>query len=157
MRSMRSVSTIFSLGVCLGGFSACTSALLNTPVTKKGEGWTVTLSEVKEGPDEYIGEGAVNLRANEGEKFIWAVVTVKSEQAAEQPFEYDTCTLGGGEKGIAPFVVARHPDILIPADRSEDFAPGQERTRQLIYRYPKDSVPPRMKCGAIVLAIPKPR
>jgi hypothetical protein len=149
--------TIFLFGVLLGGFSACTSAMTNAPVTKRAEGWVVTLSEVKEGPDEYVGEGAVGLNANEGEKFIWAVVNVKSEHASEQNFAYEGCSLGVRDKGVEPFVVARHPETYAAADRSEDIAPGQERTRLLIYRYPKEQRPTRIKCGAIVLPIPAPR
>jgi hypothetical protein len=43
------------------------------------------------------------------------------------------------------------------ADRSEAIAPGQDRARQLIYSFPKDLRPTRMKCDKIVLPIQGPR
>jgi len=156
MMSMRRISTIFLLGGYLGGVLACSSVLMNTPVSKRGEGWVVTLSQVKDGPDEYVGEG-VEFHPENGEKFVWTLVTVRSELADEQPFSYDTCALSEKGQGTEPLVVARYPDVNSAADRSEAFAPGQERTRQLIFRYPKDQRPTRVKCGPVVLPIPGPR
>ncbi len=152
MKSMRRFSTIFLMGACLGGFSACSSALMNTPVSKRADGWVVTLSQAKEGPDQYIGE-TVDLRPEKGEKFIWALVNVRSEHTDEQTFSYDTCTLGDKGQGMDPLVVARYPEVNSAADSSEAFVPGQERTRQLIYRYAKEQLPTRLKCGSIVLPI----
>jgi len=56
---MRSVSTMVLLGMWLGGFSACTSVLMNTPVSKSADGWVVTLGQVTKAPDEYVGERVV--------------------------------------------------------------------------------------------------
>jgi len=156
MRSTRRFSTILLVGACLGGFSACTSVLMNTPVSKTADGWVVTLSQVKEGPDEYVGE-VVTFLPGADEKLIWTLVTVRSELSEEQTFSYDACTLGGKGQGTEPSVVARYPEVNAAADRAEAIAPGQERTRQLIYKYPKDQRPTRLKCGTIVLPIPAPR
>jgi len=156
MSSMRPVSVVFLLGVCLGGLSACTSVLLNTPVTKRADGWVLTLGEVKQGPNEYVGE-AVTMTPGSGENLVWAVLTVKNEGATEQPFSYEACTLGEKDRGTAPVVVARHPEVALAVDRSEDFTPGQERVRQLIYKYPEEQRPTRVRCGNIVLPIPAAR
>jgi hypothetical protein len=153
MRSMRSVSTIFLVGVWLGGFSACSSVLLNTPVSKHADGWIVTLSQAKEGPDEYAAEG-VAFTPEKGEMFIWTRLTVRSDLAEEQMFSYETCTLDEKGRVRQPVIVDRNEEVTSSADRSESFNPGQERTRLLIYRYPKDQRPTRMKCGTIVLPIP---
>ena len=162
MRSMRPVSTMILLGMSLGGFSACSSALLmTTPVSKQADGWGITLGQVKEGPDEYIGEGGVRVTSDAGEKLIWTLVTVKNESGEEQTFSYDTCSLEG--KGVAckPLVVGRpaeaEAEVNTAADRSEAIAPGQDRARQLIYSFPKDLRPTRMKCDKIVLPIQGPR
>jgi len=55
MRSMRSVRTMVLLGMWLGGFSACTSVLMNTQCPRV-QTWVVTLGQVTKGPDEYVGE-----------------------------------------------------------------------------------------------------
>jgi hypothetical protein len=162
MRSMRPVRTMVLLGMWLGGFSACSSALLmNTPVSKSADGWGITLSHVKEGPDEYVGEGGVRVTSDADEKLIWTVVTVKNESAEEQTFSYDTCALEG--KGVTrqPLVIGRptepEAEVIAAADRSEALAPGQDHARQLIYTFPKDLRPTRMKCDKIVLPVKGPR
>jgi hypothetical protein len=154
---MRSVSTIILLGMWLGGFSACSSVLMNTPVSKTADGWTITLSEVKDGPDEYVGEGGVLVAPGDQQKLIWALVTVRSNLGEEETFSWETCVLLGKGEARQPSVVDRYAQANSAADRSESFDPGQERTRQLVYTFAKDQRPSAVKCGKIVLPIPIPR
>jgi hypothetical protein len=156
MSSTRLVGMIVLVGMCLGGISACSGVLTNTPVSKTADGWVVTLGEVKEGPDEYVGP-EVSMFAAKGEKFIWTLVTVKNELGQEQTFSYETCTLDGKGQARPPMVVDRNLDVAAAGDLSEAFEPGQERTRRLIYPFSKEQRPTRVKCGAIVLPIPGPR
>jgi hypothetical protein len=155
---MRPISTMILVGTLLGGFSACAPALLmNTPVSKHADGWAITLGQIKAGPDEYIGEGGVNVTSGTDETLLWTLVTVKNESGEEQTFDYDTCVLEWNGEARQPLVVGRPAEagaeVNASVDRSEAIAPGQERTRQLIYTYPKDQPPPRMKCGKVVLPI----
>ena len=155
---MRPFMMMVLLGLSLGGFSACSSALLmSTPVSKTADGWGVTLGQVREGPSDYVGEGGVLVTADIGEKLIWTLVTVRNESGEEQTFSYEACVLEG--KGLArrPRVVDRHEEINAAADRAEAIPPGQERTRQLIYAFPEDQRPVRMKCENIVLPVRGPR
>jgi hypothetical protein len=150
------------LGTLLGGFSACSSALLmSAPVSKTADGWGITLGQVKEGPDEYVGEGGVRVTSEADEKLVWTLVTVKNESGEEQTFSYDTCALEGKGASRQPLVVGRPAEtaaeVNAAADRSEAIAPGQDRARQLIYSFPKDLRPTRMKCDKIVLPVQGPR
>jgi hypothetical protein len=154
MTSTRPVRSIVLLGTCLCGLSACTSVLLNTPVSKTGDGWSITLSEVKEGPDEYVGEVSTII-PEEGEKFIWTLVTVKNDGAQEQTFAYETCMLQGPGVSRPPAILDRHAELQhSAADPEEAYEPGVQRVRELIYKFPKAQRPTRMKCGTIVLPIP---
>ena len=92
MRSMRPVSTMVLVGMWLGGFSACSTVLMNTPVSKSADGWVVTLGQVTKGPDEYVGERVV-MNPGTGDALIWTVVTVRNESTQEDTFSYDTCVL----------------------------------------------------------------
>ena len=157
MRSMRSVSTIILVGMWLCGFSACSSVLMKTPVSKTADGWTITLGEVKDGPDEYVGEGGVLVAPGEYQKLIWALVTVRSNLGQEETFSWETCVLAGKGEARQPSVVDRHAEVNSAADRSESFEPGQERTRQLVYTFPKGQRPTAVRCGTIVLPIPRAR
>jgi hypothetical protein len=154
---MRSVSTIILVGMWLGGFSACSSVLMNTPVSKTADGWTITLAEVKDAPDEYVGEGGVLVAPGDYQKLIWAVVTVRSNLAQEETFSWETCLLVGKGEAREPSVVDRYAQENSAADRSESFDPGQERTRQLVYTFAKEKRPTAVKCGTIVLPIPRAR
>jgi hypothetical protein len=153
MRSMRPVSTMVLVGMWLGGFSACSTVLMNTPVSKSADGWAVTLGQVTQGPDEYVGERVV-MNPGKGETLIWTVVTVRNEGAQEETFSYDACVLEGKGEAREPLAVDRNADVNSTADRSEPYDPGQERTRRLIYTFPKDQRPTRMRCGKILLPIP---
>jgi hypothetical protein len=158
MNFMRPFRTMVLLGLWIGGFPACSSALLmSKPVSKTADGWGVTLSQVREGPSDYVGEGGVLVTADTGEKLIWTVVTARNESSEEQTFSYEACVLEG--KGLArrPRVVDRHEEINAAADRAEAIPAGQERTRQLIYAFPEEQRPVRMKCENIVLPLPGPR
>jgi hypothetical protein len=156
MTSMRPVCTIVLLGLSLGGLSACSSVLMNTPVTKRADGWVVTLNQVKDGPNEFVGEG-VTVTAGKGQKLIWAVLTVKSELAQEETFSYDACVLDARELVSQPLMVDRHEEAPSAVDRAEAYSPGQERTRLLIFGYPKDERPYRVRCNTIALPIPAAR
>ena len=145
--------------VCLGGVSACSAVLMNKPLSKSSDGWGITLSEAKEGPDEYVGEGGILIAPGEGQELIWALVTVRNEGAQEQTFSYDTCVLSGPGQAFRPLVVDRHAQTEFnqPSDKAEAIEPGQERTRKLIFPYPKGRRPTAMKCGTIALALPVSR
>jgi hypothetical protein len=155
MTTMRSISPFFLVCAWLGGFSACSTVLMNTPVSKNADGWAVTLSQVREGPNEYVGE-VVTLAPGVGEQLIWTLVTVKNESGQEQTFSYEDCVLSGKGQARKPEVVARHGATNTAVDRAEAFEPGQDRIRQLIFEYPKEQHPSRLTCGSIVLPIPKP-
>jgi len=153
MRSMHLVSTMVLVGMWFGGFSACSTILMNTPVSKSADGWGVTLGQVTQGPDEYVGERVV-MNPGKGETLIWTVVTVRNESAQEETFSYDACVLERKGEAREPLAVDRNADVNSTADRSEAFDPGQERTRRLIYTFPKDQRPTRMRCGKILLPVP---
>lgn len=152
MNSMRPVNTILLFGAWLGGIPACSSAIMNTPVSKTGEGWAVTISEIKEGPDEWASDG-VNFRPDRGDRFFWAQITVKSELAEEETFSYDNCLLDGKNAARKPLIVDRKAEMLSAGDRAELVPPGQERSRILIYSFPKDDLPTRMRCGKLQLPL----
>ena len=156
MKSMRPVSTMVLVGMWLGGFLACSKVLMNTPVSKSADGWAVTLGQVKEGPDEYVGE-RVDMAPGKGEEFIWTLVTVRNESSQEETFSYDACVLEGKGETRQPLIVDRNADVNLTADRSESIAPGQEYTRRLIYTFPKDRRPTRLRCGKIALPVKGPR
>jgi hypothetical protein len=156
MRSMRPVGTMVLVGMWLGGFSACSTVLMNTPVSKSADGWVVTLGQVTKGPDEYVGERVV-MNPGTGDALFWTVVTVRNESTQEETFSYEACVLEAKGEARQPLIVDRHTDENSIADRSEAYDPGQERTRRLIYTFPKNQRPTRMRCGKIVLPVQGPR
>lgn len=158
MRATPSISTILLFGTYLCATSACTSVLMNTPVSKTANGWALTLSQVKEGPDEYVGEGGVLVESGEGQKLIWTLLTVRNQGTQEESFSYDACLLTGPGQSRPPSIVDKNAgDVNTAADRSEAFGPGQDRTRLLVYTYVKDKRPTAVKCEDIVLPIPPAR
>ncbi len=153
MASMRSVTTGILIGTCLGAIAGCSSALMGAPVSKTADGWSITLSQAKEGPDEYIGEGGILVEPGDGQKMIWAVVSFRNDSAQEQTFAYDTCVLVDKGTAYQPLIVDRHAEINAPVDKAETFAPGQDRVRQLVFPFPNKDKPTLLRCGTIGLPI----
>jgi hypothetical protein len=153
---MHSVSTSMMVGLWLGGISGCSPVLMNTAESKTADGWTITLSQVKDGPNEYVGEGGILVAPAENQKLVWALLTARNDSGQEQTLDYDTCILGGSGQGFRPLIVDRHadPEVNQPADKAETYDPGQERTRQLVYPFPEDQRPTSLRCGTIALPIP---
>jgi hypothetical protein len=155
MKSTPSVRLTILFGMYVCAATACApTILMSKPVSKTADGGALTLGEVKAGPNEYIGEGAVQVDAGDDHKLIWTLLTVKNAGPQDQTFSYDTCVLTGSGEAIPPSVVDRNAgEINAAADRAEEFNPGQERTRKLVYNYPEKQRPTAMKCDAIVLPI----
>jgi hypothetical protein len=158
MKSMRPVGTIVLVGMWLGGFSACTSVLVNKPVSKSADGWAITLNQLKDGPNEYISlQEGVSVNPGTGENLMWADLTIRNDNAQEPMFEYEKCVLEGKEVARQPLVIDRKADMPSAADRAESYDPGQQRDRLLIYSFPKDQRPLRLRCDKISLPIPAAR
>jgi hypothetical protein len=159
MKSRTSLFTTMLLGTCVCAGAACSPAILmSTPVSKSGEGWALTLGEVKEGPNEYIAEGGVGVEPGDDQKLIWTLLTVRNDGAMEESFSYDTCLLIGPGQSRPPSVVSkREGEVNQALDMAEAISKGQDRTRQLVYTYAKDLRPTMMKCGTVGLPIKTPR
>jgi hypothetical protein len=160
MNAMRPVSTTILVGMWLVGIAACSPAILmSTPASKTAEGWSITLSQVKDGPDEYIGEGGILVAPADSQTLIWAVMTFRNDSGQEQEFSYDSCVISGPGEAFKPLVIDRHadPEVNSPADKAETYDPGQERTRQLVFPYPKDKRPKTIKCETVAFPIQGPR
>lgn len=124
MSSMRRLGTIVSIGMSLVGFSGCSSVLMNTPVSKDVDGWSITLSQVKEGPNSY-GAETLDSEPGPGQKFIWTLLTVKSLLNQEETFSYETCFLEGKGQSRQPVIVDRHAGENSAADRASPLIRGR--------------------------------
>lgn len=144
------------VAIVLASFSACSTVLMNTPMYQRTDGWTITLSQVRDGPDTYPTP-QIHYDPGKGEKFIWTLVTVRNDLSSVRTFSYDACDLDGDGQTFLPVLVDRHTFLNALTDKTESFDPGQERTRQLIYSYPKNSRPTRVQCGPIAFPVPQAR
>jgi hypothetical protein len=155
MKSLRPIGTIVLVGMYLGGLSACTSVLVNKPVSKSSDGWSLTLNQLKDGPNEYVSlQEGVSVNPGTGENLLWVDLTIRNDNAMEPLFEYDKCMLEGKDVARQPLVIDRKADMLSAADRAETYDPGQQRDRLLIYSFPKDLRPLLLKCEKVSLPIP---
>jgi hypothetical protein len=155
MKALRPVSTIILAGLWSAGISGCSPVIANTPVSKSADGWELTLGQVKEGPNDYVGEGGILVEPADDQKLVWALLTVKNVGAREETLAYDKCTMNGPGQAFPPLVVDKNAgqEFNQPADKEESFEPGQDRTRLLVFPYPKDQRPASVRCGTITLPI----
>jgi hypothetical protein len=153
---MKTGDNLGFIALSLLGSLGCSTVLMNRPSSQRADDWTVTVTEVTEGPNTYP-TGGITYRPGSDESFIWASVTIRNELNAARTFSYDACDLDSGSQTYLPVLVDRDTMIHALTDKVESFDPGESRGRRLIFSYPEDSRPTRMRCGPMTIPIPNAR
>lgn len=148
MVAVLSIGSISSLG-------GCAHTVLDKRTDLKGDGWTLTVRKVTDGPNHF-NTGNVNYEPVAGERFIWAVVTLRNERQQASKFAFDQCDLDAGADVVAASKVDH--DLAVGYDTDLDHQPevaaGDSIDRRLMFVYPKDRSPTRLRCATMTLPLP---
>jgi hypothetical protein len=150
----RSIMVVLSsFALCLG---ACGHTVLDQPVPREGDGWTLVVRKLTDGPNG-IDQGNVVLKPKKGDRFIWVSLTLRNDQRQPRKFNFDRCDLDTGTKAIVPGVVTHDMMIGYPSDmnREPELAPGESIDRRLIFPYPGGQSPTRLTCAPMVFPLPQ--
>jgi hypothetical protein len=141
---------------CLVGlfFGGCGTVLTSVPITQKGDSWTITLLELRDGPNGYT-RGNITYKPGRNQRFLWVTASFRNDAPAGRDFSYDACALDADDEVFLPVIVDRALFANAPTDGVEPYQPGEERKRRLAFSYPDDRMPPRLRCGASVFAFPR--
>ena len=149
---MRNLAGVF---VCLGvlALGGCGTVLYDVPATQRSDDWTITIKRLKDGPNSFP-MGTVNFVPAEG-RLLYLTVSVRNDAATKREFSYDACDLDAGADVALPGIIDRDAGINALADKVESFDPGEERGRRLIYTYPANGFPTRVRCAHATFPLPR--
>jgi hypothetical protein len=139
----------------LAASASCGTVLYDRPATRQADDWTITVTQLKDGPNTFNMGNGVDFVPADGDRLLYLTITVRNDGRSERQFSYDACDLDAGSKEVLPGLIDRDMTIHALADKVEAFDPGQERGRRLIYSYPADAMPTRAKCANVTFPLPR--
>jgi hypothetical protein len=128
---------------------ACGKPILRSPVSASAGAWRIDTVDVWDGPNEY-GTASRRYQPEEGTRFLWVVVELTNTTAQKRRFNWDRCDLDHREDGYLPALVIDGAHVT---DRVEVVDPSERLERYLVFSYPENTWPTRMRCGDVVLAL----
>jgi hypothetical protein len=152
---MRNASGTASILACAFLFAACGTVLYDHPTTRQADGWTITVTRLKDGPNSFPMGAGVTFVPPDGHRLLFLTLSVRNDTGVKREFSWDACDLDAGAETVLPGMVDRDMAIHALADKVEDFDPGEARGRRLLYAYPGEGYPTRVKCGLSTFEFPK--
>jgi hypothetical protein len=143
--------SVFAL--CL---AACGRTIMNQPVNRLGDGWTLVVRKLTDGPNG-IDQGNVIIKPKKGDRFIWVSITLRNDQGQARKFNFDRCDLDLGSDAVVPGVVTHDMSIgyLSDMNRAPELEPRESIERRLIFAYPQGQSPTRLRCEPMVFPLPQ--
>jgi hypothetical protein len=137
-------ATLVAAGLLAAG---CATTLVSEPVERRGDGWTITLRELTDGPNEVSVFGGA-YRPELGMRFLHATLTFRNDSPKRRQFGYEACDLDLEQERVLPHIFS--PPLGM---NSETFAPGQSSSRTLTFSYPEGRFPTRIKCAYVTFEL----
>jgi hypothetical protein len=135
---------------------ACGRTVMDQPVNRVGDGWTLVIRKVTDGPNR-VDQGNVILKAKKGDRFIWVLLTLRNDQPQPRKFSFDRCDLDMGANVVVPGLVTHGWSMgyLSDMNREPVLDPKESIDRRLIFPYPQNQSPTRLTCAPMVVPLPQ--
>jgi hypothetical protein len=155
-----SSTTVARGGVCLRAalllsFAAagCGTVLVNEPIERRGDGWTVILRRLMDGPNSIAPMGNTTYTPEKGMRFIHATFKIRNDGPKPRAYSYDACDLDLEGDVVLPSMITRAMGLMSEMPRTETYAPGEDSWRMLTYAYPKGRFPTRIRCAYVTFEL----
>ena len=151
-------SALVVAGVLAAG---CATTLVSEPIERRGDGWTVILERLTDGPNSIQPMGYTQYVPGKGERLLHATFKIRNDGPQPRQYSYDACDLDLERQLILPGMVTRAMGLMSEMPRTETYAPGESSWRMLTFSYPVRRFPTRIKCAYVtfelvqVPAVPK--
>jgi hypothetical protein len=151
--------SVMRIVICMGGtlpfVAACGgTTLINQRIETKGNGFTLAVVEVTDGPDTYE-QGLQRRVPDDGVRFLWFKIRVRNDRTTAQVFNYQRCDIDFGEHAVMPNFVDMDKIVNILVESGEEkLSPSEEVSRNLIFAFPEGKYPTRLKCGELSVRLP---
>ncbi len=146
------VLMLSSFALWLGG---CARTVLNQPVHREGDGWTLVVRKVTDGPNRF-DKGDVIIKPPAEERFIWVTITLRNDQQRPRSFDFNHCNLDWREELLVPDLVNHDIGIgyAVELPHQPELAAGESIDRRLVFAYPEARSPTRLRCESMVIPLP---
>jgi hypothetical protein len=146
---------LIGLGLCvLAGVASCGTVIISQPVQRDGDNWGFTLRKLTNGPGRFSQGGNTTYVPKDGQRFIWAHVTLHNRAGTPRKFNFDRCDLDAGDQAYVPSIVS-FAVLNSDGEREPELAAGETIERRLIFPYPSDRSPTRLQCAPMVIPLPQ--
>lgn len=129
--------------------AACAHSVLGQPVAATGGAWSIEVDNVLVGQDQF-GTATRTFTPERGLRFIWVNVKLVNTSQQKRRFNWDRCDLDDAHEAYVPSLVTRRGAI---APEVEIVEPGGRLERLLIFTFPEEKWPTRLKCGDVNLPL----
>ena len=126
---------------------------MNQRIERKAKDFTIVLSKVKDGPNDYAQGDRSRFVPPDDHRFLWFTVTIRNDTSSARVFNYERCDLDDGGDRILPALVDQDAAINILVEDEETLDPAEEVTRRIAFPYPEDRLPKRLSCGEAVFEL----
>lgn len=133
--------------------ASCGRVILDVPVRRQGDSWDLTLDKLTDGPNAY-SIGNTRFRPSDGERFIWAHITLHNPGGTPRKFSFDRCDLDAGDQVFLPATVS-FASLNGDVNHEPELAAGETISRRLIFSYPLHQSPKRLQCAPMVVPLPQ--
>jgi hypothetical protein len=135
------------------GVAGCGTVLVSEPIERRGDGWTIILERLSDGPNTIRPMGYTEYSPERGMRFLHATFKFRNDGPQPRPFGYDACDLDLEKDRVLPGLVTRSMGVMSEMPRTEVYAPGEESWRMLTFSYPEGRMPTRIKCAYVTFEL----
>jgi hypothetical protein len=150
---MNRTKLALALTLAAVGGASCGRTIMDVPVHRTGDGWELTVTKVTDGPNAF-SMGSVNYHPGDGERFVFAHVTLRNPSAAPRKFSFDRCDLDAGSQAVLPAMVS-FGTLNSDSNREPELAAGETIERRLVFSYPMHISPTRLQCAPMTVPLPQ--
>ena len=133
--------------------ASCGRVILDVPVRREGDSWDLTLRKLTDGPNSF-SIGNTHFHPADGERFIWAHITLRNPGGTARKFSFDRCDLDAGDQVFVPSTVS-FANLNGDVNREPELAAAETIDRRLIFSYPIHQSPTRLRCAPMVIPLPQ--
>jgi hypothetical protein len=133
--------------------SGCATVLVSEPIERHGDGWTIILRRLADGPNSIQPMGYTVYSPERGMRFLHATFKFRNDAPQPRQFSYDACDMDLEQDRVLPGMVVRVMGIMSEMPRTETYAPGEESWRMLTFSYPEGRFPTRIKCAYVTFEL----
>lgn len=131
----------------------CAHTLVSQPIERHGDGWTITLQRLTDGPNTVQPSGNTRYVPERGQRFLHATLVFRNDAPQARKISYDACDLDLEQQFVVPGLVMRARGIATEMDKTESYAPGETSWRMLTFSYPEGRYPTRIRCAYVTFEL----